>query len=143
MNVIKFLIRKGEESDRTAIIDLLASHDMEADLPPNEFIVAEIDGLIMGAVRLEWQDQAAYVRPILVHPAWRGRSIGLALIRTIAQKQPALHVVSRGGACGFYSKLGFISMPWDQVPERYRQECETCPDLVTCCPEPMVLTGAL
>jgi N-acetylglutamate synthase-like GNAT family acetyltransferase len=143
MGVIKFLLRKGNERDRTAVHDLLVSYEMAADLPPNEFIVAEIEGQIVGAARLEWEDQAAYVRPILVHSAWRGKNIGVALIRTIAQHQPALHVVARGSATGFYRKLGFMPMPWDQVPERYRQECETCPALETCRPEPMRETGSL
>lgn len=143
MSAIKFLLRKGDEPDRTAILELLASYEMEADLPPSEFVVAEIDGQVVGAARLEWEEQAAYVRPILIHSAWRGRNIGLALIRTVAQNLPALHVVARGNAAGFYRKYGFKSMPWERVPERYRQECETCPALETCGPEPMVLIVSL
>lgn len=142
MSAIKFLLRKGKESDRPAIQDLLVYYEMGADLPPTEFVVAEIDGQLVGAARLEWEDQAAYVRPILVHPAWRGKNIGMALIRMIAQNQPALHVVSRGRVAGFYRKLGFMPVPWNQVPERYRQECAACPDLEMCSPEPMILTGS-
>lgn len=142
MRVIKFLLRQGDEPDRSAIFDLLASYEMESDLPASEFIVAEIDGQLVGAARVEWEDQAAYVRPILVDSAWHGQKIGKALIRTIAQNLPALYVVARGEATGFYRKLGFLPMPWDQVPERYRQECEACPISEACCPEPMILTGS-
>ena len=80
MSAIKVLLRTGDEPDRTAILDLLASNKMEADLTPSEFVVAEIDGQVVGAARLEWEEQKAYVRPILVHSAWRGRNIGMALI---------------------------------------------------------------
>ena len=139
MNAIKFLIRQGDEKDRSALHDLLVSCDMEADLPPEEFIVVDIEGQIVGAARLEWENQSAYVRPILVHSSWRGMNIGLTLIRTLTEYQPIIHVVARGSAIGFYNKLGFVSMTWDQVPERYRQECETCPDLETCHPVAMIL----
>ena len=141
MGVIKFLLRQGEEADRSAIHDLLSFYEMEADLPGAEFIVVEIDGQIMGAARLEMEEQAAYIRPILVHPNWRRRNIGTALIGEIAKNLPALHVVARGEAVGFYQKIGFTPMPWDQVPERYRLECDACPELEACCPEPMIMTG--
>ena len=143
MSAIKFLLRKGEELDRLAIHSLLASYEMEADLPPSDFMVVEINGQLAGAARLEWEDQGVYVRPILVNPAWRRRSIGTALIRALTQNLSVLHVVARGQAIGFYRKLGFQPMSWDQVPERYRDECETCPNSNTCHPEPMVLTVSL
>lgn len=137
--VIKYLLRRGNEPDRPALRDLLASYGMEADLPPFEFTVAEIEGQIVGAARLAWEDRSAYVRPILVHSAWQGKNIGRALIKKVANNLPSLSVVARGEAAGFYCKLGFTVIPWDRVPERYRLECQDCPDWEACCPVPMIL----
>lgn len=135
-----YLLRNGKESDRNALQDLLASYKMEADIAPDEFLFAEVDGRVVGAARLEYEEEAAYLRPIVVASEWQGKNIGSVLVERIVQGLQVLHVVARGKAAGFYRSLGFLPMTWEEVPERYRQECQTCPDLQECRPLPMVLT---
>jgi N-acetylglutamate synthase-like GNAT family acetyltransferase len=140
--MIKFLVRQGVELDQSAIEALLASHSMEANVPPHEFLVAEIDGRLVGLVRPEREGQAVYLRPVVVDSNWQGKGIGRLLVREISKGLPAVQVISRGETTGFYGSLGFIPMAWEQVPDRYRQECETCPDRGNCRPLPMSLNRA-
>jgi N-acetylglutamate synthase-like GNAT family acetyltransferase len=138
MSTIRFNLRPGSEPDRQAICTLLASSAMEADLPPQEFLVAEVDGQLVGLARLEWEGKTAYIRPVVVDDAWQGKGIGRRLIREISKGLPSVNVIARGSACGFYECIGFIPTGWDQIPGRYRQECITCPDLLFCQPVPMM-----
>lgn len=137
---LKYLLRNGTEADRQALQTLLENNQMEVDINPAEFLLAEINGELAGAARLEHENSHVYLRPVVVDSKWHGKNIGSALIRSIAQGVDMLYVVSRGKSTGFYQKLGFLPIPWEQVPERYRQECNTCPDLGHCQPIPMVLS---
>lgn len=138
--MIKFLLRRGGETDRQALHGLLTSHQMESNIEPAEFLVAEIDGTLVGAARLEYEQQSAYLRPVLIYSKWQMKGIGRALVRALAKDLPSLHVVARGEATGFYERLGFLPMSWEQVPTHYREECVGCPDRAICRPVLMVLT---
>jgi N-acetylglutamate synthase-like GNAT family acetyltransferase len=133
-------LRRGGEPDRQALYELLANYQMEADLDPAEFLVAEINGTLVGAARLEWENQIAYLRPVLVASKWQAKGIGRTLVQALAEGLPAsLNVVARGEAARFYGRLGFLPIPWEQVPDHYQEECALCPDRGACCPIPMVL----
>ena len=131
------VVRRGRESDRQALQELLASHQMETHVDPLDFWVAEVDESLAAAARLEQEDETVYLRPIAVDRKWQAKGIGRALIQELAADLPRLNVVARGEAVGFYTHLGFAPAAWEQVPQRYRQECADCPDLETCRPEPM------
>jgi N-acetylglutamate synthase-like GNAT family acetyltransferase len=130
-------LRRGGESDLPTLQRLLRSHQMETEVDPGEFWLAEVEGSLAGAARLEWEDGLAYLRPIAVEPDWQAQGIGRVLVQEIATGLHQLNVVARGEAIGFYRRLGFAPVDWEQVPERYRQECTACPDLETCRPAPM------
>lgn len=98
---IQFLLKIGDEADRAAIQALLAKHSMAADLSPSEFLQAEIGGRVAGAARLEWEERRAYIRPIMVEPAWSRKGIGRLLVRSLSQGLDSVHVVARGRAAGF------------------------------------------
>jgi N-acetylglutamate synthase-like GNAT family acetyltransferase len=131
------LLRDGQEPDRPAIGELLANYQMEADLDPVEFLVAEVDGVLVGAARLEWAGQAAYLRPVVVAPGWHGKGIGRALVRELLQKSPRMRVVSRGSVTGFYEGLGFWKVGWEQIYPAFVSECQGCQDNHSCQPVPM------
>jgi N-acetylglutamate synthase-like GNAT family acetyltransferase len=130
-------VRRGGESDLTALQRLLESHQMKTEVDPAEFWLAEVEGGLAGAARLEWEDGLAYLRPVAVDPEWQAQGIGRRLIQELAEGLPELNVVARGEAVGFYTRLGFMPAAWEQVPERYRQECADCPDSESCQPQPM------
>ena len=132
------LIRHGCESDLMALQALLASHRMETQVDPAEFWLAEVEGSLAGAARLEIENETAYLRPIAVDQNWQAKGIGRALIQKLVADLTQLNVVARGEAVGFYTQLDFMPVAWEQVPERYRQECADCSDYEACRPAPMI-----
>ncbi len=131
------LLRDGRPTDRQVIQELLAYYQMEADLDPVEFLVAEVDGFVVGAARLEWADGEAYIHPLVVAAGWHGRGIGHALVSQLLSKWPEIRVVARGSAAGFYERLGFTKTNWDQVFPTFISECQECPSRQGCQPVPM------
>lgn len=132
-------VRQGLESDWQVVYALLARHEMEAEVDPAEFFLAISGEHLVGAVRLEWEAGEAYVRPLVVDSSWQGRGVGSLLLQFLAKEIPRLNVVARGQVTPFYEKIGFIPLAWEQVPPRYRAECESCPDQTTCNPVSMTL----
>jgi amino-acid N-acetyltransferase len=133
-------LRPGIESDREALYTLLATYEMEAEVDPAEFIIATWEAHLIGAVRLEWEGNTAYIRPLAVYASWHGRGIGRLLIQALQKETPELNVVDRGQVAPFYQRLGFIHLTWEQVPARYQAECQNCPDQETCHPTSMILS---
>ena len=133
-------IRKGNSSDQQSLKELLAFHQMETDVDPSEFYVAETNGKLLGAVRLEWPAaDHAYLRPIAVVSREKGRGIGRALLEKIFLECSRVSVVARGEAVPFYLRLGFIPIDWETVPDSYRRECELCEERKQCRAVPMSL----
>jgi N-acetylglutamate synthase-like GNAT family acetyltransferase len=138
MNEPALKIRNGIELDRQALSELLAANSMEDKaFDPNEFLLAEKEGKLAGAARLEWIGQEVYLRPIVVASRAKGQGIGRALVEHLLHAWPNIKVIARGKVVDFYKKMGIISIDWTLVPETYRVECELCPDRVTCQPVPM------
>jgi len=86
-------------------------------------IIAEIDGLAVGACWLKWFDKSnpgyGFVREdipemsIAILPEYRGQGIGTKLIRAILERLPeelegvSLSVDTRNPAMGLYMRMGF------------------------------------
>lgn len=131
-------IRQGRPSDKRALARLLASHRMATDVDPAEFVLAERNGRLVGAARLEWVGtDHAYLRPIVVAEEAQRTGIGRALLDTLSAQCPRISVIARGDAVLFYRRLGFAATDWSSVPASYREECESCDDLAQCRPMPM------
>ncbi len=132
-------IRQGRPSDKRALARLLASQRMATDIDPAEFIVAEVDGRLLGAARLEWvRTDDAFLRPIVVATEARGTGLGRALLERLFADCSRISVIARGDAIPFYRRLGFTAMDWSSVPGEYRDECECCDDLAQCRPMSMM-----
>jgi len=79
-------------------------------------IVAEAQAELKGFILLHWAPHTAEVATLDVHPAWRRRGIGTALLnRAEAEANAmgilklALHVeTTNQGAIGLYQRLGFV-----------------------------------
>ena len=131
-------IRQGRPSDARALVKLLASQRMATDIDPVDFIVAEVNGGLLGAARLEWAGpDGAFLRPIVVATEARGTGLGRALLESLFGASSRISVVARGDAVPFYRHLGFTAMDWSSVPSQYRDECECCGDLAQCRPVSM------
>lgn len=130
----EIIIRKFQENDISAIIEILKlngqySHPivdgakamLRVSINPSAvFIVAEIDGKIVGAVRGIYDGSRALIHQVTVHPDWQRKDIGTKLIKSIANKfresgAPSVSVTA--GISGqlnsieFFEKLGFKEMP--------------------------------
>lgn len=137
-----FTIRDARESDM-ALIDAYASAEGMDKIPGPERVRVAVndDDEVVGFCRL--QDDAtgiAYVNPIVTYSAWRGYGVGRELIADARSIAGELRLISRGTSEGFYRKLGFVEMGWDEVDlEAASEECDTCPYRAECGPVPMKL----
>lgn len=135
-------IRQGRPSDRPALVRLLASQRMATDVDPAEFVVAEANGRLLGAARLEWVGtDDAYLRPIVVTKEAQRTGLGSALLEKLFGICPSITVIARGDAVPFYQRSGFTATDWSSVREEYRDECESCDDRAQC--RPMSLRWSL
>lgn len=134
----RILYRQGIETDRHSIQALMASFDMEADLDPAEFLIAQVNTTLIGAVRKERIDHFDFIRPIVVAKEWQKQGVGARLINEIRMDLQQIAVVARGQALGFYTRLGFFTSDWDWLPGDLIQECKSCPDNQACAPVVMV-----
>jgi len=140
----EFFIRQGRPSDEHALVHLLASQRMGTNIDPVEFIVAEVNSMLLGAARLEWAETGdAFLRPIVVAIEARGTGLGRALLERLFGVCSRISAVARGDAVPFYRHLGFTAMDWSSVPGRYRDECECCEDFAQCRPVSMRWTSSI
>ena len=125
------------------LIDAYAHESGMDSIPGPEGVRVAVNGddAVVGFCRL--QDDAngiAYVNPIVTYSAWRGYGVGRALIEDARQIAGELRLISRGTSEGFYRKLGFVEMPWEDVDlEAAEEDCDNCPYRETCGPVPMRL----
>ena len=137
-----FTIRDAREGDMGLINAYAQAEGMDVIPGPARVRVAVNDEDVpVGFCRL--QDDVngiAYVNPIVTYDAWRGYGVGRALIEDARAIAGELRLISRGTSEGFYRKLGFSEMSWDEVDlEAASEECDTCPYRANCHPVPMKL----
>ena len=130
----EIITRKFHENDVPEIIEILKengqySHPIvdgaEAMLqvsknPSAVFIVAEIDGKIVGTGRGIYDGSRALIHQVTVHPNWQRKGVGTKLVKSMANKfkesgAPSISVTAgkgeRWNSIGFFEKLGFKDMP--------------------------------
>ena len=111
---------------------------MATDVAPVDFILAEVNGKLLGAARLAWVGtNDAFLRPIVVATGAQGTGLGRALLERLFGVCASISVIARGDVVPFYEHLGFTAMDWSSVPDEYRDECECCDDLAQCRPMSM------
>jgi len=138
---VSLLLRRGEARDKARLDVLLSAEEMQGQFPPEAFTVCELDGVLAGAIRVEIMDDRPWIRPIVVDDTCQGSGIGTALVEAAMTEHGTLLAVARGAALPFYERRGFERIPWDQVPAELWHECDSCPDVETCGPVPMMCTA--
>lgn len=125
-------IRPASSADVPAIIALMAPEIASgALLPrvvrPGDFLVAEREGALLGAVALApWSDEVAELGSLVTGP--RGLGLGVALVEAAMAEADArgyATVVALTGIPGFFERRGFgavAAAPWARA-----RGCETLP----------------
>jgi len=139
-------VRSAKISDVKTIYSLINSYAERdkmlfrstADIYKNlqAFIVAELDGNIVGCCALEviWSDLAE-IKSLAVDEANKGTGIGKMLV-TASLEQAAELGLPRVFALtldpGFFEKLGFKIVEKDNLPMKVWSDCAKCPKQQDC-----------
>ena len=100
------------------------------------FVVAEIDGQILGCASLAivWSD-IGEIRSIAVHPEHRGRGIGRAMVEELLRDAADLQlprVFCLTYKPEFFKKLGFRDVDKKELPQKVWRDCINCPKFPDC-----------
>lgn len=137
-----FTLRDARESD-AILINYYANCEGMDVMPSMERIRVAVnpDDQVVGFCRIQESiDGLSYINPIVVVESWRKYGVGRALIEDAHEREGMLCLVSRGEIAGFYRKLGFVEMPWDEVDlQAASEECDVCSRRAECNPVPMKL----
>jgi amino-acid N-acetyltransferase len=139
--------RRAILPDATQIQELIAMHAESGALLPRslpeicenirDFVVVENgESRIIGCGALHlYGTHLAEVRSIAVHPESRGQGAGARVIQGLLTEAHRHHVA---GVCLFtripeyFAKLGFITVPLTDLPDKIYKDCLKCPKLNAC-----------
>lgn len=132
------IIREATDQDAPVIERLVTEAGMGTLTPRGRSFMAERDGRIAGFIRIVEAEGNPYVNPIIVDAHARRSGIGRALMESAHARFGELLFVARGHAVPFYEALGCERVPWDRISPDLGEDCDSCPDLTTCAPVPMI-----
>ena len=140
------MIRKARLPDVKAIHALVNAYALKGLLLPRslsdlyesirDYYVWEEDGMIVGvcALHVAWEDLAE-VRSLAVEESATGRGIGRALVERCLEEAREL-AVSRVFALtyqeAFFSKLGFVEVDKQSLPQKIWADCLKCVKFPDC-----------
>jgi len=139
-------VRNAKISDVTAINALISSYAevdrmlfrSMADIYENlqTFIVAELDGKIVGCCALEviWSDLAE-IKSLAVDEAYKGKGIGNKLVAAAVEQAEKLGVPKLFALTlepVFFEKSGFQIVEKETLPMKVWSDCARCPKQQHC-----------
>ena len=139
-------IRSAKISDAKAINALISSYaEMDrmlfrslADIYENlqTFIVAELDGNIVGCCALEviWADLAE-IKSLAIDEAYKGKGIGRGLVAAAVEQAAKLGVPKVFALTlepAFFEKSGFSIVEKETLPMKVWSDCARCPKQQNC-----------
>ncbi|MCL7415806.1 MAG: GNAT family N-acetyltransferase [ANME-2 cluster archaeon] len=136
-------IRSASTGDIALIKSILAQYILETELVEEtieQFIVAEVEGRVVGCACLDTARDMVELRSIAVLPAWKQKGIGRSMCEIMEQRAAAVagKLYVRTTAKGFFGKMGFKALDNSQKPVLW-QDCAKCDKLNICMQVPMVL----
>lgn len=132
-------VRKMKREESSQIDELSRQADMDVPEDYDIVTVACADGAteIDGFLRVKLIGDAAYVNPVIVAAPLRGTGVGRRLMEDVMGRYDDVRLVARGYCVGFYRKLGFDVVPWDDIAPELARDCSTCGTRGACSPVPM------
>ena len=134
-----FTIRDACDEDLATLNAYNYNEGMDA-FPSVENIRVAVNGAgeIVGYLRLAFSPEGiAHVNPVVTSPTWRGYGVGRALMDEALERHGELRFVARGASVGFYEKLGYRAIPWEDVCLDVAEDCRICMLVDECKPQPM------
>ena len=134
-------LRAATAGDYPAVLGLLERAGLPSDGVPagmHDFIVADREGRIVGAVGLEHYGESALLRSAVVDPGLRNTGLGTSLIEDLLARASErgirdLYLLTTT-AEGWFPRFGFVRIDRDAVPEAVRTSVEfreACPASAT------------
>ena len=131
-------IRKARQSDLAAVEQLLVASKLPLDGVRDhfiDFIVAEDNDGIEGAVGLEKYDSVALLRSAVVAPARRGSGVGRQLVEHLLERAEEAGITElyllTTTAENYFPRFGFMPTTPAAVPQELKSSAEfrgACPD---------------
>lgn len=133
----EILIRKACKSDLFAIQKLLSTYFLDPEeLEPEDFILAELEGKIVGCAALKKSGSEVRnfleIHSIAVHPNFRGKGIGRKLVKQILNTlneqvcdDQACDLYVRTTAPGFFEKMHFTRLENSEKSLLW-EDCKNC-----------------
>ena len=134
-----FTIRDACDEDLATLNAYNYNEGMDA-FPSVENIRVAVNGAgeIVGYLRLAFSPEGvAHVNPVVTYPTWRGYGVGRALMDEALERHGELRFVARGASVGFYEKLGYRAIPWEDVCLDVAEDYRICTLVDECKPQPM------
>lgn len=134
----EIFIRRAKKPDLLGIQKLLSTYflDME-ELRPEDFVLAEIDGKMVGCAALikceSHGKKFLEIHSIAVHPNYRGKEIGTRLIKYLLTtiEDPVCDLYVRTTSPGFFEKLGFTTIESSEKLSLW-DDCKNCEHIDKC-----------
>lgn len=117
------VIRAAKADDLPDVRGLLCQAELPLDGVPadlNNFLVAEREGAVVGAIGLERYSESALLRSAVVHPSLRGMGVGDSLVTALLEHGRSLGVrdmvLLTTTAEGWFPRFGFKRITREEVP---------------------------
>lgn len=118
-------IRAAEAADSGAVEGIMGTYFLDIDdVPMEDFIVAEMDGKIVGVAAISERD-CCEVHSIAVHPSYRGMGIGSKMITRLMGDVSHDRLYVRTTSPVFFKKMGFVELPMSEKATLWR-DCREC-----------------
>jgi amino-acid N-acetyltransferase len=140
-------LRPAVAAERDSIRALLCEEQLpvdDLDQSTVEFLVADDDGKLVGAIGLERYDEHALLRSLVVRRAHRAAGVGASLVGAIETQARnegiAALVLLTQTASEFFARRGYRSIERNDAPSAIRTSAEfrsLCPASATCMIKPL------
>jgi amino-acid N-acetyltransferase len=101
-----------------------------------DFIVVESEGQLVGvgALHIMWHDMAE-IRALAVKEGYTRQGIGRKIVECFLQEAAELKIPSVFTLTyqpGFFTKLGFVEVAKESMPQKFWRDCISCPKFPNC-----------